>query len=61
MEQQNYASVFAGLTDLASEKNGGKAIAASDEFFAGKENLLKEGRGIFIPGKFTDNGKWMDG
>ena len=61
MEQQNFASVFAGLTDLASEKNGGKAIAASDEFFAGKENLLKEGRGIFIPGKFTDNGKWMDG
>lgn len=61
MEQNNNASVFAGLTDLASEKNGGKALYASDEFFAGKENLLKEGRGIFIPEKFTDNGKWMDG
>ncbi|MDQ3193800.1 MAG: allantoicase [Bacteroidota bacterium] len=34
---------------------------ASDEFFAPKENLLKEGRGIFIADKFTDYGKWMDG
>ncbi|MFX5793496.1 allantoicase, partial [Acinetobacter baumannii] len=24
-------------------------------------NLLKPGRGEFIPGKYTDNGKWMDG
>lgn len=61
IEQNNIASAFAGLPDLASEKNGGKALIASDEFFAAKENLLKEGRGIFIPGKFTDNGKWMDG
>jgi len=61
MEQNITTAAFAGLTDLASEKLGGKAIIASDEFFAEKENLLKEGRGIFIPGKFTDNGKWMDG
>lgn len=61
MEQHNTASVFAGLIDLASEKNGGRALIASDEFFAAKENLLKEGRGIFIPDKYTDNGKWMDG
>ncbi|MDZ4712507.1 MAG: allantoicase [bacterium] len=61
MEQNLAAAAFAGLIDLASEKNGGKAISVSDEFFAEKENLLKEGRGIFIPGKFTDNGKWMDG
>lgn len=49
------------VLDLASEKNGGKALIASDEFFAPKENLLKHGRGIFIPDKFTENGKWMDG
>ena len=29
--------------------------------FAGKENLLKPGRGIFIAGKYTSRGKWMDG
>ena len=34
---------------------------ANDEFFAEKENLLKPGRGIFIPDKYTDRGKWMDG
>jgi allantoicase len=26
-----------------------------------KENLLKPGRGIFVPDKYTDHGKWMDG
>ncbi len=61
MEQNIRASAFASFIDLASERNGGKALIASDEFFAGKENLLKEGRGIFIPDKFTENGKWMDG
>ena len=61
MDQNVITSSFAGLMDLASEKCGGKAIIASDEFFAPKENLLKEGRGIFIPDKFTEFGKWMDG
>ena len=36
-------------------------MLANDEFFAEKENLLKPGRGIFIPDKYTDRGKWMDG
>ena len=52
---------FSGLTDLAAERVGGKALIASDEFFAPKENLLKPGRGVFIPDKYTDQGKWMDG
>jgi len=52
---------FCKLTDLASEKIGGKALICSDDFFAEKENLLKSGRGIFIADKYTDRGKWMDG
>ncbi|WP_426754358.1 allantoicase [Myxococcus sp. Y35] len=52
---------FTELIDLAAENVGGRALLASDEFFAVKENLLKPGRGVFIPGKFTENGKWMDG
>src|SRR5438477_4874988 len=51
----------AGLVDLASARVGGIALVANDEFFAAKENLLKPGRGIFIPDKYTDHGKWMDG
>ncbi|MCH8012707.1 MAG: allantoicase [Candidatus Marinimicrobia bacterium] len=46
---------------LAAEEKGGRVLLASDEFFAPKENLLKPGRGKFIPDKYTDRGKWMDG
>src|SRR5205823_7050220 len=54
-------SAPAGLVDLASARIGGITLLANDEFFAEKENLLKAGRGIFIPDKYTDRGKWMDG
>ena len=52
---------FTELIDLASERVGGKVLAANDEFFAPKENLLKPAKPIFIEGKYTDVGKWMDG
>ncbi len=52
---------FTELVDLASEKLGGAVLAANDEFFAPKENLLKQAPAIFIEGKYTDLGKWMDG
>ncbi|NUM77004.1 allantoicase [candidate division KSB1 bacterium] len=54
-------AAFAGLIDLAAERLGGEALWANDDFFAPKENLLKPGRGVFIPDKYTENGKWMDG
>ncbi len=50
-----------GLVDLADELLGGRALSANDEFFAEKENLLKPGRGVFLPDEYTDRGKWMDG
>jgi allantoicase len=52
---------FTQLADLASERLGGRAIATNDEFFAAKENLLKESKPVFIEGKYTARGKWMDG
>jgi allantoicase len=52
---------FQSLPDLASERLGGRVVAANDEFFAPKKNLLKESKPIFIEGKFTSRGKWMDG
>jgi len=52
---------FNGLVDLAASSIGGKALATSDDFFAGMDNLLLSGRAVFIPGKFTERGKWMDG
>ena len=52
---------FTELVDLASEKLGGAVLIANDEFFAAKENLLKPEAPVFIEGKYTDLGKWMDG
>jgi allantoicase len=52
---------FTALADLASARVGGRAIAANDEFFAPKSNLLKAEPAIFVPDKFTPRGKWMDG
>lgn len=52
---------FTELVDLASEKLGGAVLVANDEFFAPKENLLKPDAPVFIEGKYTDLGKWMDG
>ncbi len=52
---------FTELIDLASEKLGGAVLFANDEFFAPKENLLKASAPVFIEGKYTDLGKWMDG
>ncbi len=52
---------FEDRIDLAAELVGGAVIFANDDFFAEKENLLKKSPAIFIDGKYTDRGKWMDG
>ena len=54
-------SEFTHLVDLASARLGGQAVAANDDFFAEKENLIKPEPPVFVPGKYTDRGKWMDG
>jgi allantoicase len=52
---------FTEYIDLAAERLGGRVLAANDEFFAPKENLLKASAPVWIPDKYTDDGKWMDG
>jgi allantoicase len=52
---------FTNLADLASARVHGRAIATNDDFFAPRSNLLKPEPAMFIPGKFTSRGKWMDG
>jgi allantoicase len=54
-------SDFTHLIDLASARLGGQAVATNDDFFAEKENLVKPEPAVFIPDKYTDRGKWMDG
>lgn len=50
-----------GLIDLASERMGGVALFATDEFFAPKERLTHAAAPIWHEGEYTDRGKWMDG
>ena len=52
---------FTSLVDLASARLGGRVLFANDEFFASRHNLLKREDAVFIPDKFTPQGKWMDG
>ncbi len=52
---------FTQLVDLASERVGGRVLAANDEFFAPRDNLLKPAKPVWIEDKYTERGKWMDG
>jgi allantoicase len=52
---------FLDLPDLACEAVGGAALAANDEFFAEKENLLRDHAAVWKDHLYTDRGKWMDG
>src|SRR4051794_22987303 len=47
--------------NLASPRLGAQATAASDEFFAAKERIIADAPAVFIPDKYDDHGKWMDG
>jgi allantoicase len=47
--------------DLASRAMRGSVVAASDEFFAEKENLIKPGAAVFSPSTFGHKGQVYDG
>ncbi|MEU6811138.1 allantoicase [Streptomyces sp. NPDC046831] len=52
---------FTRYADLADRRLGAGVVAANDEFFAERENLLMHGRAEFDPGHFGHKGKVMDG
>jgi allantoicase len=47
--------------NLASERLGATVTQVSDEFFADKSRMLQDTPAVFVPDKYDDNGKWMDG
>ncbi|WP_338696522.1 allantoicase [Streptomyces sp. Q6] len=55
------ADAFTDLVDLADRRLGAGVIAANDEFFAMRENLLVRERAVFDPEHFGHKGKVMDG
>ena len=52
---------FAGHVDLASASLGGRALLASDEFFAAASCLVDPKPAVFDPQAYTERGKLMDG
>jgi allantoicase len=52
---------LAAETDLASRWLGGSVLAASDESFGDKENLLKPSPAAFEPGHYGNRGEIVDG
>jgi allantoicase len=57
-EQNRFSEKY---VNLAHPRLGAKPLFATDEFFAPCERMLQAEPAVFIPGKFDDNGKWMDG
>jgi len=55
------SDTFVDLVDLASERLGAAVVAANDEFFAPKDNLIKAAAPVWREGEYTERGKWMDG
>ncbi len=51
----------ADLVNLADTRFGATMLYCTDDFFASMDNLLRADKPIFIDGKYTDRGKWMDG
>ncbi len=47
--------------DLANPRIGARALHASDDFFAPVSRMLDPGPATFVPGKYDEHGKWMDG
>ena len=47
--------------NLAQPRLGAEVVFATDDFFADKARLIDPAEPVFVPGKYDENGKWMDG
>jgi allantoicase len=52
---------FGQWVRLEQPRLGTRVVYASDDFFAPKERLIDAADPVFIPDKYDDHGKWMDG
>jgi allantoicase len=47
--------------NLADARLGAVALECSDDFFADRQRMLNPEPAVFVPGKYDEHGKWMDG
>jgi allantoicase len=52
---------FHAWVRLEQPRLGTRVTHANDEFFGAKERLIDSEEPVFIPDKYDDHGKWMDG
>lgn len=61
IESKTTTPQWSELADLVAEGMGSKCLFATDDWFSNAECLMSPEIPVFIPGKFTCWGKWMDG
>lgn len=61
MDIPQLESLRSHYVDLSQPRLGTEVVHATDDFFADKSRLIDPAPPVFIPGKYDDNGKWMDG
>ncbi|RUS27165.1 allantoicase [Jimgerdemannia flammicorona] len=54
-------SILGTCVDLANAASGGQIVSFTDEFFAQATNMIQPTPAMHCPGRFTENGAWMDG
>jgi len=52
---------FHQWVQLEQPRLGTRVVFATDDFFADKSRLIDPADPVFVPDKYDDNGKWMDG
>lgn len=61
MQTSDAPAFVRNAINLASATLGAKALYTTDDFFAPVKRMLNDDPAVFIPDKYDDNGKWMDG
>ncbi len=60
-ERISAANPFHQWVRLEQPRYGSRVVYANDEFFGARERLIQSADPVFIPDRYDDHGKWMDG
>lgn len=60
-KREDPPDIIKDLVNLAMPEAGAAILTVSDEFFAPAKRMLSTGEPVFIPDRFDEHGKWMDG
>jgi allantoicase len=52
---------FKSWIQLERPRLGSRVVFANDEFFGAKERLIDSGAPVYVPDRYDEHGKWMDG